>query len=85
MLSRRNSTIFLNEFLNYFEEYTILATYDAHGRLIVYTNPYLNFDTLIVYICENIFEIFRYCTQQEIVLSPFGNNEQVLISIDHLK
>lgn len=82
MLRRHHSAIFLNEFIDYFGEHTIAAHFDDKGRLIVFTNPYLEFDALIVYICENLSSIFHYHEHMEIVAYPFGNNNCILISIN---
>ncbi|MFD0941523.1 hypothetical protein [Pedobacter boryungensis] len=82
MLRRSHSAVFLNEFLDYFGEHTIATDFDHEGRLIVFSNPYLEFDKLVVNICENLVNIFHYHDHMEIVVYPFGNNNCVLISIN---
>ncbi|RZK41821.1 MAG: hypothetical protein EOO90_09765 [Pedobacter sp.] len=82
MLSNVQSVIFIHEFLRRFGEYTILADYDESGKLIVFVNPYADFDALVAYICENIFEIFSYTASLEIALYPFGSNTHVKLSLN---
>ncbi len=82
MLNRDQSILFLNEFRNYFGEYTIAAELEQSGRFTVFTNPYLDFDTLLAYLCESIFAIFHYSAHLEILVYPFGSNDHILISIN---
>ena len=82
MLTRNQAAVFLSEFLDYFGDQTILAEFDEQGILTVYTNPYVSFDSLVVNICENIFDIFYYTEHQKIAIRPFGSNDEILISIN---
>jgi len=83
MLTRTQSTSFLSQFQEYFGEHTVAYELDHSGRLIVFTNPYLEFDALLEHICENIFDIYQYPERFEILIYPFGSNDHILISINN--
>jgi hypothetical protein len=72
---------FRNEFLDYFQEDILLAEFDGHNHLIVFANPFLKFDELIVDICDHISET-AFDLNVYVHLYPFGKNESVIICIN---
>jgi hypothetical protein len=82
MLTKLQSKIFINQFLDYFEEYVLTAEFTDNGKMIVFSNPYLEFDTLIIYICEHIFDILYFTDPIQIIIYPFGTNDHLLITIN---
>lgn len=82
MLTRNQLSVFLNAFLDQFGEHIIAAEYDSRGKLVILTNPYLDFNTLVLHIAENVIKIFKYTAHLEIILYAFGSNDDAQIQIN---
>ena len=69
-------------FLQYFEQQVIAAEFDLGEHLVVYANPYLDFEQLTTQICEGLFHTVDFPDQLEMHLYPFGHNQYVKIAIN---
>jgi len=82
MIARPIFENFRKAFLDYFDQEVISADFDEQQNLIVFVSPYLNFEEIIMNICDNILETVYFRQQLQLHLYPFGSNEGVKISIN---
>jgi hypothetical protein len=70
------------QFLDYFEDHVIAAEFDDNLQLIVYANPYRNFDETVMEICEGLFDTVNFNDHLYLYLYPFGKNQYIRIAIN---
>ncbi len=73
---------FKREFINYYENDILIADFDQQGHLIAFAKPFLDFDEVIVNVCEGMLDIVDFKQHLEVRLYPFGSNEFVEIGIN---
>ena len=81
-MTRRQLEIFREEFLMYYEDYILIADFDQQENLVVYSTPYLNFDEVIVYVCESLLDTVDFEDHLAIYLYQFGKNDCIRIAIN---
>ena len=69
-------------FIHYFEEYIIAAEFNESQQLIVYTNPYKEFDHTVMEICEGLLDTVDFPDHLSLYVYPFGRNECIRIAIN---
>ena len=69
-------------FENYFHQEVIAAEFDPQQHLVVYANPYLDFEQLTLQICEGLFDTVDFPDQLIMHIYPFGGNQYVRIAIN---
>ena len=73
---------FRQEFVSYFEDYVIAAEFDHSENLVVFTNPYIRFDEVVIQICEGLFETLSFQQKFALYLFPFGSNGYIKLSVN---
>jgi len=69
-------------FIDYFEDFVIAAEFDESQQLIVYANPYREFDQTVMEICEGLFDTVDFPDRLLLYLYPFGRNEYIRIAVN---
>ena len=69
-------------FVQYFQQQVIAAEFDPQEHLVVYANPYLDFEQLTLEICEGLFDTVDFPDHLVMHLYPFGANHYVRIAIN---
>lgn len=82
MRSTLQFELFKREFLHFYEDYIIVADFDCNGNLMVLTNPYYDFNHVVLHICRSILDVVHFHLQIRVDLQPFGANEYVRLSIN---
>ena len=72
-------------FLDHFDDYIMVAEFDKDQHLIVYANPYINFEETIMQVCEGLFDTVDFPDHLNLHLYSFGSNEFIRIVINPSK
>jgi len=81
-MTRPHFEQFRKALLDYFQGDVIVAEFDNWDNLILFANPYQNFEELAINVCDNILETVYFSQHLELRLYPFGTNEYLKISIN---
>ncbi len=73
---------FRKEFLDFYKGYVLTADFDKQGKLIIFTNPYLDFENVIYDMCDMMLDTVNFREHLVIQLYPFGKNEYVSVSVN---
>lgn len=74
--------LFKMVFVNHYENEILIADFNDQGHLVAFANPYLDFDEVIVSVCEGMLDIVDFTQHLEIRLYQFGTNEFIEIGVN---
>jgi len=73
---------FRNELLNYYPDYLLHAEFTDNGKLLLLAKPFVDLDTVMQDLCDDIVEMINFNEHLDIHLYKFGENELIEISVN---